>query len=160
MPSRDGIPITPEASPGWIGNNHPYDWNAISHDEFLGIQKSAVTRGQPEALAWWQRRSITGPRSIPQGQPFYLTSRPYSRGADAHAPKFGTLAYNPIGGGVPSAYRLPSIAGPGARYVFGAIWFDVQGITTSVGLNPTVPVETVNALIRTAHVGPSYRTTG
>jgi hypothetical protein len=95
-----------------------------------------------------------------QGFPVYITSRPFSRGADAHAPHFGKLAINPIGGGVFAPYRIPTIAGPGARYQNAAIWFDVQTVPTSIRMNNSVPVETVNALIAQAHVGPSYRTTG
>jgi hypothetical protein len=160
MPSRDGTPIRPETSPGWIGQLHPHDWQTLGGNDFLGMQQSALMRGHPVPMSWWQRRPQWGPRPIPQGAPWYVTSRPYSRGAEAHAPKFGTLAWNPIGGGVPSAYRLPTIAGPGATYVFGAIWFDVQAIPTSVGLNATVPIETINALIKTSRVAGAYRTTG
>jgi hypothetical protein len=36
----------------------------------------------------------------------------------------------------------------------------VQAVPTSVAINPTIPIETMNALIATAHVGPSYQTTG
>jgi hypothetical protein len=160
MPSRDGTPIRPETSPGWIGQLHPFDWLSLGGNDFNGAQQSALMRGNPGALAWWQKRPQWGPRPVPQGAPWYVTSPPYSRGAEAHAPKFGTLAWNPIGGGVPSAYRLPTIAGPGATYVFGAIWFDVQAIPTSLGLNSTVPIETINALIKTSRVAGAYRTTG
>jgi hypothetical protein len=160
MPTRAGIPIGQPAStaaPGWIGQLHPVDWISGAGG---GAQQSSLMRGQPAPLAWWQRRTIPMTQPTPQGQPFYATSRPYSRGAQAHAPVFGHLAFNPIGAGIVAPYRLPTIAGPGARYVFGAIWFDVQAISTSLQLNPTVPIETINALIAASSVGPSYLTTG
>jgi hypothetical protein len=125
-----------------------------------GAQQSALMRGTGGALTWWQQRQIRGPQTAPQGQPLWLHSRPYSRGAGAFSPKFGTLPYNPIGAGVYAPYKLPVIAGPGARYNFGAIWFDVQTIGTSLQINPTIPVETVDALIATSYVGGSYITTG
>ena len=91
-----------------------------------------------------------------QSFPVWLMSRPYDRGAGAYSPKFGTIPVSPIGAGIYAPYKLPAIAGPGARYQFGAIWFDVQAIPTSMRINPTVPVETVNALIATSHVGAMY----
>jgi hypothetical protein len=139
---------------------HPFKWLDINQSEVAGLQQSAVMRGQPAPLSWWQQRSIPGPQTIPQPNPVYFTSRPYSRGAQAHAPKFGQLSYNPIGAGVYAPYRLPTIAGPGATYMFGAIWFDTQVINTSLRMGPSVPIETINALIATSSVGPSYLTTG
>jgi hypothetical protein len=126
----------------------------------LGVSPQAAMRGQPPPLSWWHRR--LGPR-VPtpvQPLPVWLHSRPYDRGAGAYAPKFGTIPISPIGAGIYAPYKLPVIAGPGARYQFGAIWFDVQSIPTSMNFNGTVPIETINALIATSHVGPSYRTTG
>jgi hypothetical protein len=163
MPTRNGIPMAApptDGAPGWIGPLHPYNWLDIGASETAGLQQADVMRGQPPALAWWQQRIVPGPRSMPQAVPVYLTSRPYSRGAEAHAPIFGQLAWNPIGAGVVAPYRLPSIAGPGARYEFGAIWFDVQAIPTGIRMNPTIPIETVDALMATAHVGPAYVTSG
>jgi len=125
-----------------------------------GIEPEAAMRGQPVPLAWWQARPRLGPDTIPQPLPAWLQSRPYSRGAGAYSPKFGVLPYNPIGSGIYSPYRLPTIAGPGATYMAAAIWFDVQTIPTSININPTIPIETMNALIATARVGPSYMTTG
>jgi hypothetical protein len=163
MPTRAGIPVSPAyqgGGPGWIGSLNQFNWVDVGGNEALGVAQNAAMRGHPEALAWWQQRTIRGPQTVPQPTPVYFTSRPYSRGAEAHAPKFGQLAWNPIGAGIPSAYKLPVIAGPGARYVFGAIWFDVQSIGTSLRINPTIPIETVQALIATSSVGPSYLTTG
>lgn len=161
MPTRAGTPINNgSAAPGYIGALHPFNWIDIAQQEQLGAMPVALHQGHPVPLANWQRRMIGGPATIPQPGPVYLHSRPYSRGAPAYAPKFGTVNINPIGAGIYAPYRLPTIAGPGARYVFGAIWFDVQSIGTSVRLNPTVPIETINALIATSSVGPSYRTTG
>lgn len=154
MPTVAGTPLQTGAQ------LNPVDWLSLGGNETAGVQQSSLMRGQPPALAWWQRRSPQGPRMTGQGFPVYITSRPFSRGADAHAPHFGKLAINPIGGGVFAPYRIPTIAGPGARYQNAAIWFDVQTVPTSIRMNNSVPVETVNALIAQAHVGPSYRTTG
>jgi hypothetical protein len=159
MPTRAGTPDL-SAAPGYAGALQPFNWLDIGANENLGLQQSALMRGQPAPLSWWQRRKIAGPATVPQPNPIYVTSPQFSRGADAHAPRFGKLNINPIGAGVYAPYRLPTIAGPGARYVFGAIWFDVQAISTSLQINPTVPIETVNALIAAGHVGPTYRTTG
>jgi hypothetical protein len=126
----------------------------------LGIEPDSAMRGQPAPLAWWQRRPRLGPETTPQPVPVWLQSRPYSRGAQAYSPQFGVLPYNPIGAGIFAPYRIPTIAGPGARYQYAAIWFDVQSIPTSIVINPTIPIATMDALIATARVGPSYRTTG
>jgi hypothetical protein len=152
MPTRGGIPIAALTA----GVLNQYDWISIHQNEAQGAQQSALMRGQPAPLAWWQQRQIRGPATIPQPVPVYFTSRPYSRGADAHAPKFGMLNINPIGAGQYAAYRIPTIAGPGARYMFSAIWFDVQTIPTSMQINPSVPVETVNALIASSYVAGMY----
>jgi hypothetical protein len=117
-------------------------------------------RGQPIPFSWWQARLIPGPATIPQGVPFWLQSRPYDRGAAAFAPKFGTIAYNPIGAGVYAPYRIPTIAGPGARYAWAAIWFNVQTIPTSMQFSPTMPLESVNALLGQSTVAATYLTTG
>jgi hypothetical protein len=156
MPTATGIPIgPPQTARGGLQN--PYDWISSNQNEISGPQQSALMRGQPVPLAWWQMRSAPGPAApMMQPVPFYLTSTPYSRGADAHAPQFGKVIYNPIGAGVVAPYRLPSIAGPGARYMFSAIWFDVQTIPTSMQINPSVPIETVNALIATSSVAGMY----
>jgi hypothetical protein len=161
MPTRAGTPIgNGSAAPGWIGPLHPFNWLDINQSEAMGMLPASLMRGQPEPLSYWQRRTIPQQQTIPQPNPVFITSRPYSRGAEAHAPKFGQISWNPIGAGVVAPYRIPSIAGPGARYVFGAIWFDVQSIGTSININPTIPIETMNALIATSTVGPSYLTTG
>lgn len=157
MPTSAGVPIT--ALPGGVQNQ--WDWvDAGAAGSVGGAQQSALMRGNPGALAWWQQRWIPQRATVPQGVPMYLQSRPYSRGAGAFSPKFGQLPINPIGAGIYAPYRLPTIAGPGARYNFGAIWFDVQSIPTSLQMGPTVPIETVNALIATSHVGGMYVTTG
>jgi hypothetical protein len=160
MAYSDGIPIMGDAAPGWLGSYHAPNWVDWYGSEALGVSPQAAMRGQPPALSWWMQRSIPRVPTPPQPYPVWLQSRPYDRGAGAYAPKFGTLPINPIGAGVYNPYKLPVIAGPGARYQAGAIWFDVQAIPTSIRMNPTVPVETINALLATSHVGPSYLTTG
>jgi hypothetical protein len=152
VPTNPGVPMPMQPA----GLKNPFDWLNQNQNEANGIQQSAAMRGQPVALAWWQRRTVPEPTVIGQGVPFYLTSTPYSRGAGAHAPQFGKLTYNPIGAGVASSWRLPTIAGPGARYAFSAIWFDVQDIPTSMGFSQSVPQETVDALIQSSHVSGFY----
>jgi hypothetical protein len=141
------------------GPLNPYDW-LDSGNAGGGALQSSLMRGTGGALAYWQRRQIPGPQTIGQGFPIYLTSRPYSRGAGAHAPKFGALNINPIGAGVYAPYKLPVMAGPGARYQFGAIFFDVQTIPTSIAPSPTMSMDSVNALLMTSHVAAMYATTG
>lgn len=159
MPTRAGIPIPPAMLPA--GPLNQYDWiDAGSPNTIDGAQQSALMRGTGGALAYWQRRQIRGPETIGQGQPIYMTSRPYSRGAGAHAPKFGLLPINPIGAGVVTPYRLPTIAGPGARYEFAAIWFDVQTIPTSIAPSPTMSMDSVAALLASSSVAGMYATTG
>lgn len=159
MPTTAGIPVPAAALPA--GPLNQWDWlDAGAAGVIGGAQQSALMRGTGGALAFWQQRQIGGPATAPQGQPFWLQSRPYSRGAQAFAPKFGQIPVNPIGAGVYAPYKLPVIAGPGARYAFSAIWFDVQAIPTSININPTIPLETVNALLATSYVGGSYLTTG
>jgi len=130
------------------------------HLWFNAARPATVTRGHPVPFAWWQRRATRGAETIPQPVPVYLHGRPYDRGAGAYSPKFGQLFANVIGAGVYAPYRLPTIAGPGARYVDSAIWFDVQVVPTSLQINPTIPIETMNALIAESSVGGSYLTTG
>lgn len=161
MAYTDGIPIPPtDAAPWYQGVNHPTNWVDWAGSEALGVSPQAAMRGHPPALSAWMQRPRLGPETIPQPTPIYVQSRPYDRGAGAYAPQFGILPYNPIGAGIYNPYKLPVIAGPGARYQFGAIWFDVQTVPTSINLDPTVPVESINALIAASYVGPSYRTTG
>lgn len=157
MPTTAGLPIPPAMLPA--GPLNPVDW-LDTGGAMPGAQQSALMRGTGGALAYWQRRQIQGPQTIGQGQPVYLTSRPYSRGAQAHAPKFGALATNPIGAGVVTPYRIPTISGPGARYEFAAIWFDVQTIPTSIAPSPTMSMDSVAALLATSSVAGMYATTG
>jgi hypothetical protein len=152
MPTNPGVPISQLTA----GVQNQFDWLSVNQNEMLGAQQSSLMRGQPPALAWWQQRQIRGPGTVAQPAPIYITSPPYSRGAPAHAPKFGVLNINPIGAGQYAPYRLPTIAGPGARYMFSAIWFDVQTIPTSIRMNPSVPIETINALIASSYVGGMY----
>ena len=84
----------------------------------------------------------------------------WDRGAGAWAPKFGQIPVSPIGAGVYAPYRIPTIAGPGARYMFAAIWFDVQTVPTSIHISPTMSAESLNALIATSHVSAMYPTFG
>jgi hypothetical protein len=156
MPTAAPIPLA--ALPG--GPLNPYDWLSLGGSEPNGIAQGAVMRGHPGALAAYQRRQVRGPSTVAQGQPFYLQSRPYSRGAGAFSPKFGSLNINPIGAGVPAPYKLPVIAGPGARYQLGAIWFDVQTVPTTIHMSPTMSSESLNALLTTSHVAAMYATTG
>ena len=157
MPTAAPLAIPPAMLPA--GPLNQFDW--IDNGSAMGgAQQSSLMRRTGGALAYWQKRQIQGPQTIAQGQPFYLTSRPYSRGAGAHAPKFGQLAYNPIGAGVVTPYRIPTIAGPGARYQFAAIWFDVQTIPTSIAPSPTMSMDSVAALLATSSVAGMYATTG
>jgi hypothetical protein len=159
MPTQAGIPIPAAMLPA--GPLNQYDWiDGGSPNQIDGAQQSALMRGTGGALAYWQRRQISGPATIAQGGPVYLHSRPYSRGAGAFSPKFGTLNINPIGAGVATPYKLPVIAGPGARYQFGAIWFDVQTIPTSIAPSPTMSMDSVSALLATSSVAAMYATTG
>ena len=132
---------------------HPYPW-------FSASDPVTVARGMPEPYEWWQRRPISPAQTVMQPREWFFHSRAYSRGADAYAPQFGIVPTNPIGGAVVSTARMPTIAGPGARYQFGALFFDVQDVPTSVQINPTVPVSVVDALIANAHVGDFYATEG
>ena len=166
MPTHPGHLIPTQAppptdySPWYIGVNHPTNWVDWNGSETLGVAPQAVMRGHPPALSWWQRRTTPRVPTPMQPYPVWLQSRPYDRGAGAFAPKFGTIPISPIGAGIYAPYKLPVIAGPGARYQFGAIWFDVQTVPTSVRASPTMPVESLNALIKTSHVSAMYPTTG
>jgi hypothetical protein len=157
MPTTAGIPIPAAMLPA--GPLNQFDW-IDAGSKMPGAQQSSLMRGTGGALAFWQRRQIPGPQTIAQGAPVYLHSRPYSRGAGAFSPKFGTLNINPIGAGVATPYKLPVIAGPGARYQFGAIWFDVQTIPTSIAPSPTMSMDSVAALLATSSVSAMYATTG
>ena len=145
-----GLPAAPLNQLDWIDGGGKYP----------GAQQSALMRGTGGALAYWQRRQIGGPATLMQGFPVYIQSRPYDRGAGAYSPHFGVLNINPIGAGVYAPYRLPTIAGPGARYEFAAIWFDVQTIPTSLQMSPTMPQESINAMLSQSTVGGMYATTG
>jgi hypothetical protein len=125
-----------------------------------GAQQSSLMRGTGGALAYWQRRQIVGAATVAQPFPIYLQSRPYDRGAGAYSPKFGVLNINPIGAGIYAPYKLPVSGGPGARYQYAAIWFDVQTIPTSVQASPTMSMESLDALIATSSVAAMYTTTG
>lgn len=159
MPTTNGIPMT-DYAPGWLTGLHPQNWVDWAGSEQLGVSPQAMMRGHPPALSWWMQRQTARVPTPIQPTPIWLQSRPYDRGAGAFSPKFGTLPISPIGAGIVAPYRLPTIAGPGGRYKFGAIWFDVQTVPTSMQFNPTVPVETVNALIATSYVGGMVATTG
>lgn len=161
MPLNNGTPIgNGTAAPWYVAPMHPTNWMDIAYDEFLGVMQSAVMRGQPEAMSAPQTRPRLGPETVPQGTPVWLHSRPYSRGAGAYAPHFGVVNVNPIGAGIYAPYKLPVIAGPGARYMASAIWFNVQSVPTSLLLNPTIPIETVDALISQSYAAAGYRTSG
>lgn len=156
MPTVPGVPMP--MLPG--GPLNPWDWLSIDQNDFAGAQAQSLQRGKPLTMAPYQRRQVEGPGTVPQAAPLMLQSRPYDRGAGAYAPKFGALSYNPIGAGVFAPYRHPTIAGPGARYAFGAIFFDVQTVPTSVRASPSMSMQSLDALIATSHVGAMYATTG
>ena len=158
MPTAAPIPIPAAMLPA--GPLNQFDWLSLGGSEPNGVQQGAVMRGTPGALAAYQRRQIGGPQTVAQPGPFWLQSRPYDRGAGAYAPKFGTLNINPIGAGVFSPYKLPVIAGPGARYQLGAIWFDVQTIPTTIHMSPTMSSQSLDALLATSSVAAMYATTG
>jgi hypothetical protein len=159
MPTAQALPIPASMLPA--GPLNPVDWiDAMTPHGIGGAMQSALMRGTPGAMAAYQRRQIPQIPTVAQGVPFYLQSRPYDRGAQAFSPKFGILPISPIGAGIYSPYKLPVIAGPGARYQFGAIWFDVQTIPTTVRMSPTMPIESVDALLATSSVSAMYATTG
>lgn len=156
MPTAAALPIPSAMLPA--GPLNQFDW--IDTGGQIGATQSSLMRGTGGALAWWQRRQIQGPQTIGQSGPIWLQSRPYSRGAGAFSPKFGTLNINPIGAGVPVPYKLPVSGGPGARYQFAAIWFDVQTIPTTMQMSPTMSMDSVDALLATSSVSAMYATTG
>lgn len=158
MPTRAPIQLT-VPQPMWpAGELNPFDW--IDDGNPSGFVQSSFMRGQPEFAAPWQRRQGGGPNTIGQGWPWFAHSRPYNRGAGAFAPQFGQIPVNPVGSGVYAPYKLPVIAGPGGNYEAAAIWFGVQTIPTSMLLNPTIPIETLDALLATSYVGGMVPTTG
>ena len=165
MPTRAGTPLANVGgmAPGLASQAgsilDPVDW-IDQGGAMPGAQQSALMRGTPGAQTWWQRRSPRGPDTMAQGWPVFMHSRPYSRGAGAYSPKFGLLATNPIGAGIYAPYKLPVIAGPGARYEFGAIFFNVQAIPTTIRMSPTMPAQSVAALLATSSVSAMYATTG
>jgi hypothetical protein len=156
MPTAAPQAIPAAMLPG--GPLNPVDW-IDNGDGLGGAQQASLMRGTP-GMAAWQRRQIPGPATAMQSREMWLQSRPYSRGAGAFSPKFGVLNYNPIGAGVVAPYRLPTIAGPGARYEFAAIWFNVQTIPTSIAPSPTMSMDSVAALLATSTVAAMYPTTG
>lgn len=162
MPTVAGIPVAELPEPMlYAGPLNPPDWASLDPgDPGAGIAQEALMRGQPVFAAAWQRKQIPGPATVAMPGPIYIHSRPYSRGAQAFSPKFGVLNINPIGAGVVAPYKLPVIAGPGARYQFGAIFFDVQTIGTSLKLGPTIPTEALDQLLATSSVAAMYQTTG
>jgi hypothetical protein len=169
MPTNAGVPVAEwtgaaadpadlAGAPYYVGAGHPFPW--VDQLAPIGIDQCAANQGQPVPLSYWQRRTVPGPAAIPQPLPVWQVHQNYSRGAGAFTPHFGQVSYNPIGAGIFAPYKLPVIAGPGARYANAAIWFDVQAIGTGLRMNPTVPQETVDALIATAHATYGYATTG
>jgi hypothetical protein len=154
MPTAGGIPIPAPLLPA--GPLNPYDWISLNHDEAEGIQQSAIMRGHPGACSAYQQKQIPQAGTIPQPGPFLIQSRPYSRGAQAYSPKFGVLNINPIGSGVDAPYKLPVIAGPGARYQMAAIWFDVQTVPTTVNISPSMSMQSLQALMSQSYVAAMY----
>jgi hypothetical protein len=158
MPTTGALPVPASMLPA--GPQNQFDWLSLGGSEPNGAQQSGLMRGTGGALTYWQRRQIQGPTTVAQGFPIWLQSRPYDRGAGAFSPKFGVLNINPIGAGVYSPYKLPVMAGPGARYQLGAIWFDVQTVPTSVQASPTMSMDSLNDLIMQSSVSAMYATTG
>jgi hypothetical protein len=158
MPTVAGIPVPAPLLPG--GPLNPYDFISLDQNEVEGVQQTPLMRGTPGAFAAYQKKQIPELPTVAQPTPFLLHSRPYSRGADAYSPKFGIINYNPIGAGIDAPYKLPVIAGPAARYQFGAIWFDVQAIPTTMQFSPTMSQQSVQALLSQSSVAAMYATTG
>lgn len=161
MPTTTGLPLSCYVSTPCLpaGVLNPYDWIDGAGDQ-PGALQSSLMRGNPGALAYWQRRQIPQQMTVALPREVWLHSRGYDRGAGAFSPKFGVLPVNPIGAGVYAPYRIPTIAGPGARYEFGAIFFDVQAVPTSIHLSPSMSMESLNALLAISHVAAMYPTTG
>lgn len=156
IPLRSNVPVSMPCLPGGVLN--PVDW-IDGAGNLPGALQSSLMRGTP-GMAHWQRRQIPQQPTIPVGREIWMQGPTWDRGAGAFAPKFGIVPINPIGGGVYAPYRIPTIAGPGARYEFGAIWFDVQTIPTSIHMSPSMTAESLNALIATSYVAGMYPTTG
>lgn len=141
MPTRAPTSLLNLPQEFWpAGPLNQYDW--VDQGNPSGFVQSSFMRGGPPPFAPWQQLPQLGRETIGQGQPVFMHSRPYNRGAGAFAPSFGMLPTNPIGGGVVAPYKLPVIAGPGGLYEAGAIFFGVQTIPTSMQINPTIPLET------------------
>lgn len=153
MPTTPGIPLDPTHDRAAI--NNPWDWIDGAGNQ-QGALQSSLMRGTGGALAWWQRRTQPQKKTIPQAREVYLQGPTFDRGASAFAPKFGTLPISPIGAGVYAPYRIPTIAGPGARYVLDMIWFDVQTVPTSLHISPTMSAQQLNDLIATSYVAAMY----
>lgn len=159
MPTRAPVSLLTIPQELWpAGPLNQYDW--IDGGNPSGFVQSSFMRGQAPALAPWQQRPQLGRPTYGQGQPVFMQSRPYDRGAQAYAPQFGMIPANPIGSGVYAPYKLPVIAGPGGTYEFAAIWFDTQVVPTSMPINPTVPYETYQAFLASSSVGGMVVTTG
>lgn len=159
MPTNAGIPLTQIPQPLWpAGTLNSFDW--VDGGNPSGFVQSSFMRGQPPFADAYQRRQGPWSQTIGQPGPVFAHSRPFSRGAQAYAPQFGVLPTDPIGPGVAVPYKLPVIAGPAGEYEFAAIWFDVQTVPTSLLINPTIPIETVDALLATSYVGGMVVTTG
>jgi hypothetical protein len=156
MATQAGIPL-PCLQAGALNQ---FDWLNPFGDETQGITHTGAMQGQPSPMSWWQRRQIPQRPTYPQPMHTLRQGMVFDRGADAFAPQFGKLHFNVIGAGIPSTYKLPPIAGPGATYMAAAIWFGVQAIPTSVRMNPTVPIETINALLAQSRATAAYQTTG
>jgi hypothetical protein len=161
MPTTAGVPLSSLVSTAQLpaGPLNQYDWIDGAGNQ-PGAQQSSLMRGTGGALAYWQRRQIPQQQTMPFGTMVFMQAPTWDRGAGAFSPKFGIVPTNPIGAGVVAPYRIPTIAGPGARYEFAAIWFDVQTIPTTVQISPSMSMESLNALIQTSYVAGTYLTTG
>jgi hypothetical protein len=161
MPTTAGIPLSQMvASPELpAGPLNQFDW-IDGAGNMPGAQQASLMRGHPGAMAYWQRRQIPQVPTMPQPREVFMQAPTWDRGAGAFSPKFGVVPISPIGAGVYAPYRIPTIAGPGARYQFAAIWFDVQTIPTSMTLSPSMSAESLNALIQESYVAGTYLTTG
>jgi hypothetical protein len=94
------------------------------------------------------------------GQPFYVHTRGFSRGANAYVPNFGKVLTNPIGAGIVALSRPQASYGPSGRYENAAIWWVSQDIPTTIGLQGLTDPNTLSALLGQVSVQAVYPTTG
>jgi hypothetical protein len=84
----------------------------------------------------------------------------YDRGAAAFVPNFGKVLYNPIGAGIPVAYRPQASYGGAAQYANGALWWTSQVIPTSINLQGLTTPDELNDILNSVEIQAVVRTTG